>query len=176
MIFRFTIISDEVEDFVRVIELNSDATFMNLHDEILQSVQFQKGEMTSFFICNDDWEKEQEITMIEMDFGSEYDNYVMSETPLEDLLEDEKQKLIFTYDMLADRSFFIELTEIIPTKDLDKSVCTYAEGNPPNQFLEEILPPSTTAKKAQQPTLDDEFYGEDIDDVDMDNYSTDTLL
>ncbi len=175
MIFRFTIISDEVEDFVRIIELNSDATFMDLHDEILKSVQFQKGEMTSFFTCNDDWEKEQEITMIEMDFGSEYDNYVMSETPLEDLLEDEKQRLLFTFDMLSDRSFFMELTEIIPTESLKNSVCTHAEGNPPNQFLEDLLPPTTTPK-TEQPTLDDEFYGDDIDDVDMDNYSTDTLL
>ena len=35
MIFKFTIVSDEVEDFVRVIEIDSEATFLDLHNAIL---------------------------------------------------------------------------------------------------------------------------------------------
>ncbi len=41
--------------------------------------------MTSFFVCSDSWEKEQEITLFEMDAGSEYDNLVMAETNLNEL-------------------------------------------------------------------------------------------
>ena len=66
--------------------------------------------MTSFFICDDDWEKETEITLEDMGSGSsEEDTYIMRETPLSELLEDEKQKMIYVFDPLAERVFFIEL-------------------------------------------------------------------
>ena len=50
--------------------------------------------MTSFFICDDDWEKDQEITLEDMGSSSEEDSYIMRETRLSDLVEDEKQKLL----------------------------------------------------------------------------------
>ena len=37
----------------------------------------------------------------------EEDSYVMKDTRLSDLLEDEKQKLIYVFDPLAERVFFI---------------------------------------------------------------------
>ena len=57
MIFRFTIISDEVDDFVREIQVDPDATFFDLHEAILKSTGYSNDQMTSFFICDDDWEK-----------------------------------------------------------------------------------------------------------------------
>ncbi|PIF01866.1 MAG: hypothetical protein CR965_01215 [Paludibacter sp.] len=165
MVFRFTIISDELDDFVRIIEINSDSTFMELHNAILNSVNYQHGEMTSFFICNDDWEKEEEITMIEMETSSEFDNYVMDKTLLEELLEDEKQKLLFTFDMLEDRSFFIELTEIIPKKNLKKALLKHKAGNPPQQNLLSFSTP--ISDKEQVPTLDDIFND---DELKMENF------
>ena len=97
MIFKFTIISDEVDNFVRIIEIDSEATFLDLHDAILESVNYEKDQMTSFFLCADDWEKKQEVTLVEMESSSEYDNLVMEDIRLEELLEDEKQKLLFVY-------------------------------------------------------------------------------
>ncbi|HOO19057.1 MAG TPA: hypothetical protein PK296_02580, partial [Paludibacteraceae bacterium] len=94
MVFRFTILSDEVDDFIRVIDMDAEATFLDLHNAILDSVNFKKDELTSFFLCSDEWEKEQEITLIEMDTSSEYDNLVMDKVKLGDLLTDEKQKLL----------------------------------------------------------------------------------
>ena len=67
--------------------------------------------MTSFFICDDYWEKETEITLEDMGQGSsEEDTFVMKDTRLSELLEDEKQKLIYVFDPLAERVFFIELS------------------------------------------------------------------
>jgi hypothetical protein len=56
MVFRFLLLSDEVEDFRREIQIDADATFSDLHKAIIKSVGFADGEMTSFFICSDDWE------------------------------------------------------------------------------------------------------------------------
>ena len=66
MIYRFTIISDEVDDFVREIQIDPEATFYDFHEAILKSAGYTNDQMTSFFICDDDWEKEKEITLEEI--------------------------------------------------------------------------------------------------------------
>ena len=40
MIYRFTIISDEVDDFVREIQIDPEATFFDFHEAILKSVGY----------------------------------------------------------------------------------------------------------------------------------------
>ena len=62
MIYKFRIVSDEVDNFKREICIDSDASFLELHDAILDSVGFSKDQMTSFFICDVDWEKKTEWT------------------------------------------------------------------------------------------------------------------
>ena len=128
MIYRFTLISDEVDDFIREIKIDSEATFFDLHEAILKAAGYKDDQMTSFFICDDDWEKDQEITLEDMGSSSEEDSYIMRETRLSDLVEDEKQKLLYVFDPLAERVFFIELSEIITGKDLDKAVCSRKAG------------------------------------------------
>ena len=50
MVYRFTIISDEVDNFRREIQIDSEATFLDLHNAILKSVGYPNDQMTSFFI------------------------------------------------------------------------------------------------------------------------------
>ena len=40
MIYRFTIISDEVDDFVREIQIDPEATFYDFHEAILKSAGY----------------------------------------------------------------------------------------------------------------------------------------
>lgn len=71
MLFRFLILSDEADDFKREIKIDSESTFLDLQNAILDSVGYTKDQMTSFFICDDDWSKKTEITLVEMDTSSE---------------------------------------------------------------------------------------------------------
>ena len=59
MIYRFTLISDEADDFIREIQIDPEATFYDFHEAIVKSVGYTDDQMTSFFICDDDWEKEK---------------------------------------------------------------------------------------------------------------------
>ena len=59
MIYRFTIISDEVDDFVREIQIDPEATFYDFHEAILKSVGYTNDQMTSFFICEKKKKKEK---------------------------------------------------------------------------------------------------------------------
>ena len=60
MVYRFTIISNEVEDFIREIKIDAEATFYDLHQAILSSCHYADNVPTSFFICNQEWEQEQD--------------------------------------------------------------------------------------------------------------------
>ena len=179
MIYKFVMLSDEVDDFRRDIIIDSDATFFDLHKAILKSVEFTEEQMTSFFICDEDWNKETEITLVEMDTSSEEDNYVMESTRLRDLLEEEKQKLVYVYEYLTERSFFMELREIITGKSQPEAKCILKEGNPPDQNTEfEALDERLNARlSATNHHLDDDFYDEDdfgmedYDEEDFDNLS-----
>ena len=124
MVYKFRIISDEVDDFLREIKIDSEASFLDLHEAILKCTGYKDDQMASFFICDEDWEKEIEITLEDMGSGSsEEDTFVMKETPLSELLQDEKQKLIYVFDPINERVFFMELAEIITGKDQAKAIC-----------------------------------------------------
>ena len=81
---------------------------------------------TIHIFTGDDWEKEKEVTLEEMDDNPEIDSWVMKETPISELIEDEKQKLLYVFDYMTERCFFIELTEIITGKDMNGAKCTIA--------------------------------------------------
>ncbi|MDR1402595.1 MAG: hypothetical protein LBJ60_02680 [Tannerellaceae bacterium] len=163
MIFRFLILSDEIDDFVREIKIDSEATFMDLHHAIIDSAGYAKDQMTSFFICDDDWNRKTEITLVDMGTSPEEDSYIMENTPLEELLEDEDQKLLYVFDYLTERAFFIELKEMILRKTLAKPVCSRSEGFPPPQIMnfEEA-----DAKNTVNALLGENFYGDSEYNVD----------
>ena len=171
MVYKFRILSDEVDNFVREIAIDSEASFLDLHNAILESVEFSKDQITSFFICNDDWEKEKEITLIEMDSSPEVDSWIMETTVLSEMIEDEGQKLLYVFDYLTERSFFIEAFQLIPNKTLANPKCILSEGDAPtqNSEFEEINIDSSVKL-----TLDDEFYGDqdfDMEELDAEGFS-----
>lgn len=169
MVYRFTVISDEVDDFMREIQLDSDATFLDFHKLIVESCGYSDDQLTTFTICENGWEKGQEITMEVMDTEAYEDSYIMAETELSEFLEDEKQHLLYTFDPLADRVFFIELSEIITGKSMKGGKITKKIGEAPKQMLDfdqmfEMNPIVGDSSFSD----DEDFYGSGIDQEDID--------
>ncbi|WP_420187324.1 IS1096 element passenger TnpR family protein [Bacteroides pyogenes] len=169
MIYRFTIISDEADDFVREIQIDPEATFFDFHKAILECTGYTDNQMTSFFICDDDWEKDKEVTLEEMDDNPEMDSWVMKDTVVSELVEDEKQKLLYVFDYMTERCFFIELSEIITGKDIKGAKCTKKSGEAPKQTVdfEEM------ASTGNSLDLDESFYGDqdfDMEDFDQEGF------
>src|SRR3712207_5336412 len=169
MIYRFTIISDEADDFVREIQIDPEATFFDFHKAILECTGYTDDQMTSFFICDDDWEKDKEVTLEEMDDNPEMDSWVMKDTVVSELVEDEKQKLLYVFDYMTERCFFIELSEIITGKEIKGAKCTKKSGEAPKQTVdfEEM------ASTGNSLDLDESFYGDqdfDMEDFDQEGF------
>ena len=171
MVYKFLVLSDEVDLFFREIEINSDATFLELNNAILESVKYSKDQLTSFFNCGDSWEMKEEITLMEMDTNSETDSYVMDKTYIDEFVHDEGDRLLFMFDILSERSFFVELKEILPG-EMDKPRCTLAQGTAPKQMTaeEDFLTNPTTSLGFSG----EEFYGDeefDMDELDAEGFS-----
>ena len=172
MIFKFLILSDEVDNFKREIKIDADATFLDFYKTILDCTGFSDKEMASFFLCDEKWRKMQEITLVEMDTYSDEDSYIMEECILSDYLEDEKQKLMYVFDYLTERTLYIELSEIIPGKNLKTPLCSLSEGVAPQQLMdiEELKPVSSSLD------LGETFYGDESFDMDeLDKHGFDGL-
>ena len=167
MIYRFLMLSDEVDDFKREIRIDSEATFLDLREVILDSVKYTKDQLDSFFICEEDWSKRTEVTLMEMDTNSDEDNYTMADTRLDELIEEEGQRLLFVFDNMTERAFFMELREIIPGQDLKEPICSKSVGDPPAQL---ISFDDFETKNNTSSDVGEDFYGDseyDIDELDQ---------
>ena len=92
MLFKIAIICDEAEDFFREITIDSEATFLDLNNAILSACAYDDSQITSFYTCSDEWDKEQQIVREDMGTTAEdEDVYIMADTRLSELLEDEEQ-------------------------------------------------------------------------------------
>jgi len=165
MIYRFILVSDEVDGFYREIQINSSATFLDFSNAILKYVGYPDDQMTSFFICEDNWEKREEITREEMNTSSDIDSWVMADTPLDELIEDEKQRLVYVFDPLTERCFFIELKELITGQSLAEAVCTGAKGSAPKQTIDF----DEMTAVAEKLDTGEDFYGDEgFDESELD--------
>lgn len=173
MIYKINFSSEEVEGFRRVFEADSDATFLDLHKAILDSVHYTDDQMTSFYMCNDRWEKEQEVTLVEMGSNFEFDNMVMEETKLSELLEEQGQRMIYVFDPMFERNFFGRVMELKPGT-MEGVQCVESRGKAPKQLKEEDPIVGLVGKDGKGDLgLDEDFYGDsqyDEGDLDMEGF------
>ena len=83
-----------------------------------------------------------------------------------------KQKLIYVFDPLAERIFFIELSEIITGQDLKHAICSRKEGEAPQQTIDFDEQLNTS----QSLDLGENFYGDedyDMEDFDQEGFEMD---
>ena len=159
MIFKLRIISDEVETFLRIIEIQENDTFLILHTVIQEVCGFDNSQMTSFFVSNQEWEKRYEITLMDMK-DDVNPTLIMASTQLNQHISNIDDTLIYTFDQFNDRSLFITLTAI---KEEDKDAayprCTHKTGTPPPMYKDDIN------------SLFDDLQFDDDDSFDTDEFS-----
>lgn len=134
MIYHFLILSGEKEDFLREILIDSNASFLDFHTVIQNVVKYDKSQLASFFLTDENWNKQEEVTLMPMDEHSDKMEYIMSDVPLEGLIRDVHQKLIYQFDFFGNRGFFVELLNIGQNKELDKPLLINSEGIAPEQI------------------------------------------
>lgn len=162
MIYHFKVSSQESQNFQLEVELNENNTFFDFHSIIQKSLGYESHQLASFFISDKRWRKLKEISLLNLGVnGSPF--FIMQKTKLADLVNQKNRRIIYTFDFLNDRSFFIELTGIIMEKNLDEPLVTLKQGDTPVQVLGEGV-------VDQEPTvlIEEEIY---MDFGELDDYT-----
>lgn len=132
MVYKFVVLSDEDESFVREFEFLDSHTLLDFHNMIQDELEFDKSQMASFFMATDNWEKEEEFTLFDMGTGSS----TMEAAVLEEIIFRKNQKLLYVFDFFNDRALFVEYTgETKEVEGREVPACTNAKGVPPKQVI-----------------------------------------
>ena len=102
MIYRMRAILDTETDVIRDFEIEATATLEELHDAVSQSFGFAGNEMASFYRSDENWAQGEELPWVDMGVG---------EKPLNKVLSENENRLIYVYDFLNLWTFFVELME-----------------------------------------------------------------
>lgn len=167
MIYLFRIISDENPDFVRDLVAAGSDTFLDLHITLQKDLGYDPTQLASFFITNHQWEKEQEITLIDMMQDPEQEAITMEQVTLDEQLSEINQRMLYLYDFFSERAFFIELIETLDQESPRKTpFIGHGEGDPPAQLKLDLEMEDTPEFEDMDPLDAPENLS--IDDLDLD--------
>jgi len=110
-VFKFRVIVDTEVDVFRDIEIETDSTFEELHRAILDAFDFEEGEMASFYMSDEKWEKGLEIPLLEMNEKQAL-SLSMKSTKLSEMLSQPAEKVLYVYDFMRMWIFYVELVEV----------------------------------------------------------------
>ena len=133
MVFRFKVISDKVENFALHIDADAKNTFFELHEAIQDECKYNPSEIATFFLADEEWDKGLEITMFKNNFQKQNNALTMKNATLGDYLNAKEDKLIYVFDVINQKSLYIELNEIVMEKKISSPVVTYNRGMAPVQ-------------------------------------------
>ncbi len=132
MVYKFVVLSDEDESFVREFEFLDSHSLLDFHNLIQEELEIDKSQMASFYLATDNWEKEEEFTLFDMGTGSS----TMEDATLDDVIFRKNQKLLYVFDFFNERALFVEYTgEAKEVDSREYPSCTNSKGIPPKQVV-----------------------------------------
>lgn len=138
MVFRFRMLSDENDNFVRDFEIMASSTLLELHEFIIAMLGYDPC-MASFFTADDRWERTKEFTFMDMNMGVGDGGFgtpePMTSARLESVLTHLHDRLIYLFDPFNERAYYMELIEAKEPQDGMKYPRLQFEHSPaPDQY------------------------------------------
>lgn len=168
--YKFRVVIDVEEMVFRDILILENQTFEELHNAIIKAYNFQGGVMASFYISNDEWDKGEEIALMNMDDGTGRGPKTMGNTKISSMTEKVGQKLVYVYDFMRMWCFYVELTEILETKSDEQypqTVLSY--GDAPLEDAKEFDLGGMPSMDSDEEDIEDEIGGM-FNDFEDDDY------
>lgn len=147
MVYRFKVTYEDHEDVFRYIEIRSSQSFLELHTAILQSIGFDNSKSATFYMSDDYWRKEAEISVENTsDEKAKKSKPKKSDEPqkkktIADHIENPHQHFVYVFDPEKEWTFLLELLKIVPEeKDAIYPQCVKTIGASPKQYKPTTLP------------------------------------
>ena len=170
-VYKFKIVVEDNEDIYREIEILSGQTFEDFHACIQEAFAFDAKHAASFFVSDDYWRKEQEITLRKEDLELDADEIKMGEAPKKLMLatkmakyiESPRQRFLYVFDPAVKWTFCIELMKILPDNPKGKYPSVVRTiGKSPKQYKQKLIVTDELSDEdaiSQDPELDEsEIY------------------
>lgn len=134
-------LSDENDNFVRDFEVSHEMNLLELHNFIIASIGYDDC-MASFYSADDQWQPLQEFSL--MDLGEEQFEgapMAMEKVSLAELVVSECNRLIYQFDMIADRAFYLEVVSATqPNPELEYPRISFENARVPDQYDPDAVP------------------------------------
>ncbi|MDG2174178.1 MAG: hypothetical protein P8K70_04090 [Flavobacteriaceae bacterium] len=161
MIYRLRVIldNDTEDDIFRDIEINKKDALVEFHKSIITSFGFSNNEIASFYLSDNQWNQGEEISLFSFE---DQDNKLMSDILINDVINNQNNKLIYVYDFLHMWTFLIELIEVAEDiKGIDYPNIIFSKGEIPEKAPEKKF---ESEKREIVDGEDPESYREDDND------------
>ncbi len=136
--FRVLLDNSENEEIFRDIELSGRHHFEDFYQAIIKAFYFEGNQMASFYTSNSDWDRGEEIALVDMsDDSSEEPMHLMHNSIIDDFIESNHQRFILVYDFLKMWCFLIELIQVKPT-NIEHPEVVLSIGIAPREASREI--------------------------------------
>ena len=172
-ILKFRVYYAEDESMYRDIVIRHGQNFMDLHEAILKSYEFDNKHKATFFRSNDNWQYGREISLESYDKEYKVSPLLMSETTISSEIRNPNQKFIYEYDFNKFWHFMVELINV------DKAInnklvypcCVRTEGIAPSQYGTKGLVDSRLAEMEEKYDLRPDALADGFSEQDEDGDS-----
>lgn len=175
MRYLIQVSSEESKDFELLLQIDAEATFLQLHNLVVNSCKYDASQMASFFTVNEAGARLQEISLMELSSEeSELNEAVMDVSTLGEFIGERIRKIEYQYDFFGDRYFILEIMEVQEGSQ-EEPFLLKQQGVPPSQISLEGFEGIDFAPKAESEELDYEKYLSSFDDCNEGNTNYESL-
>lgn len=135
-ILRFRIYFEEDDSVYRDIAIRHTQTFIDLHQTILKSFEFDSKHAATFYRSNDNLQRGREISLEKYNKQYKADPLIMADTTIGSEIRDPNQKFIYVYDFVKNWTFIVELINVSKEESskLIYPAVVRTEGIGPSQY------------------------------------------
>ena len=111
IIFKYRMLSDESDNFVRDFEVYPDMTLAEFHDFVRRALRYDDA-MVSIFKSDAEWRPVEEFSQLDMGDDMPGAPRCMDSVRLMEVNNDFHARIIYAFDMINNRSYYLELIDM----------------------------------------------------------------
>ena len=105
------VVADTHEDIFIDFNIHKVSNFRKIHDFLIEKFNLDNLELSSFYYSNDNWDKGEEITLLNMNFEDETNLKFMDMVILKEVFEEGHVKFLYVNDFLNMNIFYLEILQ-----------------------------------------------------------------
>lgn len=174
-VYRFKVFLEDNEDVFRDIDIKASQSFEQFHTIIQEAFKFDAKHAASFFVSDDYWRKDQEITLRKEDLPLDEEEIrkkvapkkLMADTKIARHIEQPHQRFVYVFDPNVQWTFLIEMIKIVEeSSKVNYPSIVKSIGLAPKQYKQvNIAKEELSADMAMAALLGDELLDEDDDEA-----------